>query len=59
MKIILTGQPISSQEAQSMGLVAELYQPGTVLQNTVKVASELAEQSNSALCLAKEAICRG
>ncbi|KAL2130689.1 hypothetical protein VTI74DRAFT_6076 [Chaetomium olivicolor] len=58
MKIILSGQPISSQEAQSMGVVAKLYQPGTVLQNTIKVASELAQQSNSALCLAKEAICQ-
>ncbi|KAK4031739.1 ClpP/crotonase-like domain-containing protein [Parachaetomium inaequale] len=58
MKIIFSGQPISSQEAQSMGLVAELYQPGTVLENTVKVAGEFAQQSSYALCLAKEAICR-
>ena len=42
-----------------MGLVAELYQPGTVLENTVKVAGEFAQQSSYALCLAKEAICRG
>ena len=59
MRIILSGQPISSQEAQSIGLVAELYQPGTVLDNTTKVASELAQQSSYALCLAKEAICQG
>ncbi len=59
MRIILSGQPISSQEAQSIGLIAELYEPGTVLDNTIRVASELAQQSNYALCLAKEAICQG
>ncbi len=59
MKIILSGQPITSQEAQSIGLVADLYEPGTVLENVVKVAGELAQQSNYALCLAKEAICKG
>jgi len=42
-----------------MGVVAELFPPGTVLDETVKVAGELAQQSNYALCLAKEAICQG
>lgn len=59
MKMILFGQSIPAQEAQSMGLVADLYKPGTVLDNTVAVAHELAHRSSSALCLAKEAICRG
>ncbi|KAK3299883.1 ClpP/crotonase-like domain-containing protein [Chaetomium fimeti] len=58
MKIILSGQPISSEEALSMGLVAELSQPGAVLDDAVKMASVLAQQSSSSLCLAKEAICR-
>jgi len=42
-----------------MGLIADLFEPGTVLQNTVKVASELAQQSSEAMCLAKQAICHG
>ncbi len=42
-----------------MGLIADLFEPGTVLQNTVNVAGELAQQSSEAMCLAKEAICHG
>ncbi|KAK3899944.1 ClpP/crotonase-like domain-containing protein [Staphylotrichum tortipilum] len=57
MEIILFGNPISSQEAQTMGLIAELFEPGKVLQNTIKVASELAQRSSEAVCLAKKAIC--
>lgn len=59
MKIILSGEPISSQEAHSLGLVAELSEPGTVLDRTVKFASLLAQKSSSSLSLAKEAICQG
>jgi enoyl-CoA hydratase len=59
MKIILSGEPISSQEAHSLGLVAELSQPGTVLDETVKFASLLAQKSSSSLSLAKQAICQG
>ncbi|KAH6651241.1 ClpP/crotonase-like domain-containing protein [Chaetomium tenue] len=58
MKLILTGESISSEEARSMGLVAELSQPGTVLDDAVKFASMLAQKSRASLSLAKEAICR-
>ncbi|KAF4499379.1 enoyl- hydratase [Fusarium agapanthi] len=59
MQIILLGQPISAEEARSVGLVAQLYESGKVLEHVVKDhASTLAALSPTALGLAKEAICR-
>ena len=56
MKMILFGAKITAAEAQSLGLVADVFQPGTVLDNAVKMATTLATQSASAVELAKEAI---
>ncbi|VTT57918.1 unnamed protein product [Fusarium fujikuroi] len=57
--MILLGQPISAEEARSVGLVAQLYESGKVLEHVVKDhASTLAALSPTALGLAKEAICR-
>ncbi|KAF5560004.1 enoyl hydratase [Fusarium napiforme] len=59
MQMILLGQPISAEEARSVGLVAQLYESGKVLEHVVKDhASTLADLSPTALGLAKEAICR-
>lgn len=58
MKMILLGAPISAAEAHSAGLVAELCEKGTVIENAVKMASQLAALSPTAMSLAKEAICR-
>ncbi|KAH7153961.1 ClpP/crotonase-like domain-containing protein [Fusarium sp. MPI-SDFR-AT-0072] len=59
MQMILLGQPISAEEARSLGLVAQLYESGNVLEHVVKDhASTLAALSPTALGLAKEAICR-
>ncbi|KAI1034209.1 hypothetical protein LB503_012450 [Fusarium chuoi] len=59
MQMILLGQPISAEEARSVGLVAQLYESGKVLEHVVKDhASTLATLSPTALGLAKEAICR-
>ncbi|RBQ79947.1 hypothetical protein FVER14953_21099 [Fusarium verticillioides] len=59
MQMILLGQPISAEEARSVGLVAQLYESGKVLEHVVKDhASTLAALSPTALGLAKEAICR-
>jgi enoyl-CoA hydratase len=59
MQMILLGQPISAEEARSVGLVTQLYESGKVLEHVVKDhASTLAALSPTALGLAKEAICR-
>ncbi|KPA38126.1 enoyl- hydratase [Fusarium langsethiae] len=59
MQMILLGRPISAEEAKSAGLVARLYENGSVLDNVVKdAASTLAALSPMALGLAKEAICK-
>jgi enoyl-CoA hydratase len=58
MQMILLGTPIPAEEAKSAGLVAEIHEPGAVLDNAIKTASHMATLSPSALSLAKEAICR-
>ncbi|KPM43746.1 hypothetical protein AK830_g2756 [Neonectria ditissima] len=58
MQMILLGSSISAAEATSAGLVAQLFEPGQVLENTVQTASKLAGLSPAALSLAKEAVCR-
>jgi enoyl-CoA hydratase len=58
MQVILLGKQLDASEAHAAGLVAELFEPGTVLENTVKIASQLAAKSRVALSLAKEAVCR-
>jgi enoyl-CoA hydratase len=57
--MILLGTPITASDAKSAGLVAQVVEPGTVLETAVQTASKLAGMSTSAISLAKEAICRG
>ena len=59
MKMILSGAPIPAAEAVSMGLVSDVYEPGTVLKHAISFASRLASNSPQAIALAKEAILRG
>ncbi|KAH7233600.1 ClpP/crotonase-like domain-containing protein [Fusarium tricinctum] len=59
MQMILLGRPMSADEAQSAGLVAQLYESGEVLGSVLRdTAASLAGLSPTALGLAKEAICR-
>ncbi|KAH7160488.1 ClpP/crotonase-like domain-containing protein [Dactylonectria estremocensis] len=58
MQMILLATPIPATEAFSLGLVAQLFEPGTVLEQTIEIASKLAASSATALSLAKEAVCR-
>ena len=57
--MILSGAPISADEASSMGLVSQMYEPGTVLENAIDLATQLAGNSPVAVGLAKEAIMKG
>ncbi len=54
--MILFGSKITAVEALSWGLVAQLFEPRTVLENTIKTAGILVGQSTSAVQLAKESI---
>lgn len=56
--MILLGTPITAAEASAAGLVADVFEPGTVLDNVLQVGSKLASMSATALSLAKEAVCR-
>ncbi|KAG6031731.1 hypothetical protein E4U41_007462 [Claviceps citrina] len=58
MRTILTGRPITSEEALSWGLVCDLMEDGDVLQQTIAIARALTEHGSEALQLAKEAVCR-
>ncbi|KAM0426452.1 hypothetical protein ACHAPT_008143 [Fusarium lateritium] len=59
MQMILLGRPISADEARSAGLIADVYDSGSVLHNVLETAAaSLASLSPTALSLAKEAICR-
>ncbi|KAF5018123.1 hypothetical protein F66182_9916 [Fusarium sp. NRRL 66182] len=59
MQMILLGKPITAEEARSAGLIAQLYESGSVLDRVVQdTAAMLAGLSPMALGLAKEAICR-
>ncbi|PKS13189.1 hypothetical protein jhhlp_000534 [Lomentospora prolificans] len=58
MEMILLGNSIGAEEASKLGLVSRLVPANSVLKNAIDVAKLLAEQSPSAVLLAKEAICR-
>ncbi|RYP07444.1 hypothetical protein DL765_009155 [Monosporascus sp. GIB2] len=57
MEMILLGRSITASEAHSNGLVSEIFDDGTVLDNTITIAEKLANSSEEALSLAKQAIC--
>lgn len=59
MQTILLAKPITAEEALTYGLLCDLFEDGQVLNNTIKVAAELAASGPEALQAAKEAICRG
>lgn len=42
MDMILTGRPVSGEEARSMGLVNRLVEPGTALDNAIALAESIA-----------------
>jgi enoyl-CoA hydratase/carnithine racemase len=59
MRTILTGRPITSEEALSWGLLCDLIEDSDLLQQTIVAASALTTHGPEALQLAKEAICKG
>ncbi|KAL4945830.1 hypothetical protein BDV06DRAFT_3450 [Aspergillus oleicola] len=58
MRMVLLSEPLSGTEAQTLGLVSTLTDPGKALDGALELATKLTSRSSSAISLAKEAICR-
>lgn len=58
-ELCMTGERISAQEANALGLVAKVFPAETLLEETLKAARNLAEKSRVALRAIKQAVDRG
>lgn len=56
MKMILTGEPVSAEEAFRMGLVSEITHPENLETRALEIASMISRHSALALGLAKDAV---
>jgi enoyl-CoA hydratase len=56
MDLCLTGRPITAQEAEKAGLVARIYPVENLVDETIKVAQEIASYSLPSVLMTKEAI---
>ena len=52
----LTGDMIDSKEAKDYGLVASVFEEGTVVEEAIKIASKIASMSQPVVRLIKESI---
>jgi enoyl-CoA hydratase len=56
MKMILSGEAISAEEAFRVGLAAEVVPTGTCVDRAIELAGQIARHSSKALGLAKDAV---
>eukprot|EP00386_Alphamonas_edax_P015816 GDKI01048318.1.p1 GENE.GDKI01048318.1~~GDKI01048318.1.p1 ORF type:complete len:285 (-),score=63.62 GDKI01048318.1:200-1054(-) len=56
MQMVLTGEPISAQEAHRIGLVCEVVSGGGLMERVVEIARNVSRHSIPVLKLAKEAV---
>jgi enoyl-CoA hydratase len=56
MELILTGDMISAEEAQALGLVNHVFAPEELEAKTMEIANKIAEMSPVALQMAKQAV---
>ena len=59
LQLILTGDPVTADEALRIGLVNGVFEPADLLAETKKVALKMVSRGPQALALAKEAVRRG
>lgn len=55
MEMVLTGEPITAQEALDSGLVARVYPAAKLVDEAVAMAAKIAALSKPVICMAKEA----
>jgi len=56
MEMVLTGLPITAQEAEKCGLVSKVFPPERLVEEAVKIAEKIACQSKIAAAICKEAV---
>ncbi|BCU68152.1 enoyl-CoA hydratase [Sulfolobales archaeon HS-7] len=56
MKLVLTGELITAEEAERMGLITALTEPGKGLEEAIKLAQEITKRPSFAVELAKESV---
>ncbi len=59
MEMVLTGNRISSQEAQKLGLVSAVFPADQLVEEAIKTAEKIANKSKIIVQLAKEAVNTG
>ena len=59
MEMILTGNRINTQEAKKIGLISAVYPADQVVDEEIKTAEKIANQSRIVMQLAKEAVNTG
>jgi enoyl-CoA hydratase/carnithine racemase len=58
MEMLLTGDPVSAEEARRIGLVNRVVAPGTERQEAIALARQIAQKSSYIVKLGKEAFYR-
>ena len=59
MEMVLTGNRISAQEAEKIGLVNAVFPADKLVEETIKTAEKIANHSKIVVQLAKEAVNAG
>ena len=59
MEIVLTGNRISAQEAERIGLVSAVFPADKLVEEAIKIAEKIATHSKIVVQLAKEAVNAG
>lgn len=59
LDMILTGRPVGAEEALSMGLVNRVVEPGTAVEEAVKLATQISQFPQLCLRSDREAVYRG
>lgn len=55
MEMILTGNRISAKDAEQLGLISRVFPADHLIDETIKIAEQIANYSNISTALAKEA----